>query len=97
MVKYGVTIFFQGHDHLFVNQELDGVVYQEVPNPADPTYTAFNADAYKSGKVFPNSGFLNVTVSANEVKVDYISSYLPKVEKTGQKNEQVSYSYTIQK
>ena len=97
MVKYGVTIFFQGHDHLFARQELDGVVYQEVPNPADPTYTAFNADAYKSGNILPNSGFLNVTVSANEVKVDYISSYLPKDEKTGQKNGQVSYSYTIQK
>jgi hypothetical protein len=42
MVKNGVTIFFQGHDHLFARQELDGVIYQETPNPADNTYLAFN-------------------------------------------------------
>src|SRR5690606_4494487 len=72
MAKYDVTIFFQGHDHLFAKQELDGVIYQAVPNPADNTYTAFNSDAYKSGTILPNSGFLNVTVSSNQVKVDYI-------------------------
>jgi len=95
MAKYGVTIFFQGHDHLFAYQELDGVVYQTVPNPADPTYTAFNGDAYKSGYILPNSGFLNVTVSTNQVKVDYVSSYLPKDEDTTHKNGQIAYSYTL--
>ncbi len=34
MVKTGVTIFFQGHEHLLARQEKDGVIYQEVPNPA---------------------------------------------------------------
>jgi hypothetical protein len=97
MVKYGVTIFFQGHDHLFARQELDGVVYQSVPNPADPTYTAFNSDAYKSGNILPNSGFLSVTVSANQVKVDCVSSYLPKDENISRKNGQIAYSYTLQK
>ena len=46
MAKYGVTIFFQGHDHLFAHQQLDGVTYQALPNPADYTYSAFNSDAY---------------------------------------------------
>jgi len=95
MAKYGVTIFFQGHDHLFAQQQLGGVTYQEVPNPADFSYTAFNSDAYKTGKVLPNSGFLNVTVSTDQVKVDYISSYLPKDEYASRKNGQVTYSYTI--
>lgn len=95
MARNKVAIFFQGHDHLFARQELDGVVYQEVPVPADPTYQAFNSDAYLSGKVLPNSGYLNVTVSADQVKVDYVSSNLPKDEKQGQKNGQVSYSYTV--
>jgi hypothetical protein len=95
MAKYNVTIYFQGHDHLFAQQELGGVVYQEVPVPADPTYTAFNADAYLSGKVLPNTGYLNVTVSPDHVKVDYISSYLPKDETSTKKNGQVAYSYII--
>lgn len=89
MVKNKVTIFFQGHDHLFAHQELDGVVYQEVPNPADDTYTAFNKDAYKSGDVLPNSGFLDVIVSPDNVKVNYI--------KAGQSNNgQSIFSYSIQ-
>lgn len=90
MVKNGVTIFFQGHDHLFAKQELDGVIYQEVPNPADDTYTAFNQDAYKTGITLPNSGFLDVAVSADQVKVDYI--------KSGQNNNgQSIFSYTVTK
>ncbi|MCU0644285.1 MAG: metallophosphoesterase family protein, partial [bacterium] len=35
MVDNGVTIFFQGHDHLFAKEELDGIVYQECPMPSD--------------------------------------------------------------
>jgi hypothetical protein len=92
MAKNSVTIFFQGHDHLYAKQELDGVIYQEVPNPADDSYTAFNKDAYKSGTVLPNSGFLNVTVSTNSVKVDYIGS-----STTGDDNGKVVSSYTVSK
>ena len=96
MAKNGVTIFFQGHDHLFAKQELDGVIYQEVPNPADNTYTAFNKDAYKTGTVLPNSGYLNVTVSPTNVKVDYIRAFLPKDETATSKNGSVAFSYTVQ-
>lgn len=95
MVKNKVTIFFQGHDHLFAKQDLDGIVYQSVPNPADNTYTAFNSEAYKSGDVLPNSGFLNVTVSNLHVKVEYIRSFLSKDETENIKNGMVSFSYTI--
>lgn len=95
MVKNNVTIFFQGHDHLFAKQELDGVIYQSVPNPADNTYTAFNANAYKSGDVLPNSGFLKIEVSPVEVKVDYVRSFLAKDEVDGKKNAIIAYSYSI--
>jgi hypothetical protein len=91
MAKYGVTIFFQGHDHLFAKQDLDGVIYQETPNPADPTYDTFNRDAYRSGQILPNSGFLNVSVSTSQVKVDYIRSFLPADGKTGS----VVFSYAV--
>ena len=56
MVENGVTIFFQAHDHIFARQELDGVVYQSVPNPADDTYEGRNKNAYLSGDVLDSSG-----------------------------------------
>jgi hypothetical protein len=95
MAKNGVTIFFQGHDHLFARQELDGVTYQEVPLPADPTYSAFNADAYKSGTKLPNTGHLRVTVAPRNVTVDYVKSYLQGKETATETNGMVAYSYTL--
>jgi hypothetical protein len=74
-VKYGVDIYFQGHDHFFVRQELDGVVYQEVPQPATPGGDPQNMAheyAYKSGTVLASPGYLLVTVSASGVQVDYV-------------------------
>jgi hypothetical protein len=95
MVKNGVTIFFQGHDHLFARQQRDGVIYQETPNPADASYQAFNRDAYQSGDILPNSGHLRVTVSSQNVCVDYIRSYLPKDETSEHKNGELAFSYTV--
>jgi hypothetical protein len=95
MVKTGVTIFFQGHDHLFARQEKDGVIYQEVPNPADASYQAFNREAYRSGDILPDSGHLRVTVAPDQVKVDYVRAWLPKDETGDQKNGVVAFSYTV--
>jgi len=78
MVDNHVTIYFQGHDHLFVHQELDGLVYQTLPQPADPNYAAVNTDSYHTGDKFPNSGHVRVTVAPEGVKVDYVRSYLDK-------------------
>jgi len=95
MVKHGVTIFFQGHDHLFARQERDGIVYQEVPMPADPFYQTRNENRYQSGVKLPNSGHLRVTVSPEDVKVDYVRSFLPKDETAQQKTGDIAHSYTI--
>ena len=94
-VKTGVTIFFQGHDHLFAHQQKDGVVYQETPNPADDTYTAFNREAYRSGDILPNAGHLRVVVSPQSVRVDYIRSFLPSDETADQKDGETAFSYTV--
>jgi len=94
MVKNGVDVFFQGHDHLFAYQEKDGIIYQSVPNPADDTYTAFNQDAYL-GDTLPNSGFLRITVSPDQAQVDYIRSFLAKDENISQQNGDIAYSYII--
>lgn len=95
LVRTGVTIFFQGHDHLFARQELDGVVYQSCPNPADPTYQAFNREAYRSGDILPNSGHVRVTVSPKKVNVEYIRSWLPKDEAPERRNGETAFQYAI--
>ena len=95
MDKYGVTIFFQGHDHIFARQSLDGIVYQSCPNPADSTYTAFNREAYRSGDILPDSGHLKVTVSPKQVAVDYIRSWMPGDLANGHTNGEVGFHYTL--
>jgi hypothetical protein len=98
MATYGVSIFFQGHDHIFVRQEKDGVVYQETPNPANPFYgettDRFRA-AYKSGDYRPPSGHLRVTVGPSITKVDYIRSWMPKDETPEHQQGEVAFSYTV--
>ncbi len=94
LVKTGVTIVFQGHDHIFARQELDGVVYQTCPNPADSTYQAFNREAYRSGDVLPNAGYLRVAVSPREVGVDYVRSWLPQDETGGHKHGETAFHYS---
>ena len=95
MVQNGVNIFFQGHDHIFVRQQLDGVTYQTLPYPADPTYDLHNADRYKSGDKLPGSGYLRVRISESSVLVEYVQTFLPNDEINGNSNGQVAYTYTL--
>ncbi len=92
-----VNIFFQGHDHVFAHEVLDGVTYQEMPMPSDSTYQIgklANGDAYTSD-VVDGTGHLRVNVSPSEVKVDYIQAYLPHDETASRKNRQVAFTYSI--
>lgn len=95
MAKNGVTLFFQGHDHLYAHQQLDGVVYQSCPNPADPTCQAFNRASYLSGEILPNSGHLRVTVAPDGVRVEYVRAALPADEPAGAANGSIAHSYRI--
>ena len=94
-VKTGVTVFFQGHDHIFAHQTLDGVVYQSVPNPADDTYQAFNRDRYRSGDLLENSGHVRVTVAPGGIRVDYVPSYLEKDRSPERQHGAVAFGYTV--
>ena len=95
MVSNHCTIFFQGHDHLFAHQQLDGVTYQELPLPADPSNTLYNADAYLTGYVTNSSGYTRVTVSPEQVKVEYVRMYLPAAETNGQHSGMIDHSYVV--
>ena len=52
LVANKVTIFFQGHDHIWVRQQLDGVTYQALGSPANPNYSLFNSDATRRASDF---------------------------------------------
>jgi len=93
MVKNKVSIFFQGHDHIFVHQERDGLVYQSMPNPADDTFSYFNDAAYTSGVKAPNSGHVRVSVTSSGVKVEYFLA--ARTIDTSRKNLQIAHSYTV--
>jgi hypothetical protein len=95
MTRNGVTIFFQGHDHLFCKQVLEGIVYQSLPEPADPSYTLYNKEAYRSGDVLPGSGRVRVTVSPEKALVEYIRSYLPKDVTGDHPDGEIAYSYEV--
>jgi hypothetical protein len=92
-VKNGVSIFFQGHDHIFVTQERDGLIYQSMPNPADDTFSMFNEAAYLTGTKAPNSGHVRVTIAPNEAKVEYFLA--ARAQDTGRTNLATAHSYSI--
>ena len=99
-VETGVTIFFHGHDHLYAFEEIDGLVYQEVPQPSHPTTdtAAKSAEEYGYGDAvtYATSGHLRVTVSPQEVTVEYVRSFQPEDQDASHVNGAVMHSYTRQ-
>jgi hypothetical protein len=87
-VKTGVNIVFHGHDHLFVKEELDGIIYQEVPQPGHPSGGTRSAEEYGyTGVILGSSGHVRVTVSEKEAKVDYVRSIVPGVTRAISKTQ----------
>ncbi len=96
MVANDVTMFVQGHDHLFAKEELDGVVYQTVPMPCDSTYNIgmeFAADYV--GDILPPSGHLRITVAPAGVQVEFVRAVEPWDETPEHPNGEIAYSYAI--
>ncbi len=97
LVQHEVSAVFHGHDHLYVKQDLDGVVYQEVPQPGDRrgnTRTAAEY-GYVNGVIFPSSGHLRLRISPETTTVEYVRACLPTDERPQQRNREVVHSYTI--
>lgn len=64
--RNGVTAVFHGHDHFHARQEVDGIVYQLVPQPghAGPgSYARAREYGYVGGDMQPGSGYVRVEVS----------------------------------
>jgi hypothetical protein len=92
-VDNGVDILFKGHDHVFVKQELDGVIYQTCPQTSDTTYGQghYAAGGYQSGDMVHNAGYVRVTVSPTDAQVEYVRVYLLGDGQTGE----IAYTYTV--
>ena len=98
LVDNNVTAFFHGHDHFFATQELDGIIYQEVPQPATSSSPRDSPGAeygYTRGEMLGSPGHLRITVSPESAFVEYIWSGLPADNKSGAENGAVAYSYTL--
>jgi len=94
LVKNKVNIVFHGHDHLYAKQDLDGIVYQEVPQPGYPGNGKVPRSAaeygYLSGTILGSSGHLRVTVSPETTLVEYLQS-----EPAPDSRSQIADSYTV--
>lgn len=83
-VENGVSAYFHGHDHQFVYEKRDGVVYQLVPQPStsgsgfggiytEGDFTDYYGD-YSTIEIRPNGGHLKISVTPTEATVDYIAA-----------------------
>jgi len=92
-----VTAVFHGHDHFYDRQQLDGIAYQECPQPGTPLFsTGSQVDGqYTTGTILPNSGHLRVTVSPDAAKIEYVRVALPSQETTTLHNRDVADAYTV--
>ncbi len=99
LVNNKVTAVFHGHDHVYVRQSLDGIIYQEVPQPSALNNTSGSNLAkeyhYDTGVIQSSSGHIRVTVSPQGVKGEYIRSWLPANETSTRKNRQIDDSWMI--
>ncbi len=94
-----VAAVFKAHDNFYARQELDGIVYQMVPQPCfagNDRIRDLENYGYKQGKFLGNSGHLRVTVAPGQVNVDYVRC-LPAAGETGpRQTAEIAHTYTIQ-
>lgn len=98
LVKHHVSAVFHGHDHCFVRQELDGVIYQEVPQPGwagrfDGQRVA--EYGYATGAILSSSGHLRITVSPGRATVAYVASVMPSEETADRETGSVVHTYAL--
>jgi len=98
LARYGVSAVFHGHDHLYAMQTLNGIVYQEVPQPGHPGQGVprFAADyGYQAGTILGGAGHLRIGVSPEKVTVDFVRAQTDSLENDVNRNRQVGHSYII--
>jgi len=77
LVRHHVTAVFKAHDNFYARQELDGILYLMIPQPSfagDDRIRDLQNYGYKQGVFLGNSGHVRVSVSPEQVAVDYVKS-----------------------
>ncbi len=111
LVKHHVSAVFHGHDHLYVNSQRDGLVYQCVPQPGNPRGNTRTATqyGYASGTIHGSPGHLRVRVEADRAMVEFVRTAIAGAEGNeqgnqsrrgtggagGEANAEIVHSYTI--
>lgn len=73
LLEQRVSFVFKGHDHIYVKQEKDGIIYQTVPQPSHPGDKVNPAQyGYVGGKAVGGSGFLRVSTQGASAKVEFV-------------------------
>lgn len=71
MLDYGAQIFFHGHDHVFVDMQVDGIHYSD-PGSAGAPWKFTEAETGYT-EYWTDSGWAKVTVSPERVHVEFIA------------------------
>lgn len=97
MVEHGVSAVFHGHDHFFMKQERDGVIYQLVPQPGHKGQGSSRSAAeygYSEGDIVSGTGYLRVAVTPETASVAFIRTLSGPASETAHAGE-VAYEYSI--
>ncbi len=98
MLSLGVSAVFHGHDHFFMKQERDGVVYQLLPQPGHKGQGSSRSAAeygYIAGDIETGSGYLRVSVRPESATVAFMRTPLSAGGSGASPNAEVAYEYTI--
>jgi predicted phosphodiesterase len=92
LVKYNITAVFHGHDHLFAAQELDGIIYQCIPQPGakeSGNIRSAGEYGYTNGVIKNGPGYMRISVSKKAAVLEYIGTN----SNDQSKNKDVIYKY----
>lgn len=98
LVRNRVSAVFHGHDHIYAKQDLDGIVYQEVPQPGYPRFNQANSATeygYVNGTILGSPGHLRVTVNPESSRVELVRPVLARDETATRRNREIGHSYEI--
>lgn len=103
LVDTGVSAWFHGHDHVYVAEELDGIVYQEVPQPSLARYDS-TGPAAEYGyvgtpgvNIFASSGHLRASVTPERVRVEYVQAVPATDQTASRRNGTVLHAYELRR